>query len=109
MSNKITATNKEQMAQALGISERRYMEIASAVQEIMDRGVDILYTQIAEQVSQKLELNTNEIFFLGVTLGGYIQFRAFMNGTIQEIPEEMNVPKEMNGRPIVKTHTMAMA
>lgn len=109
MSLKITSTDKSEMTQALGISERRYLEIATAAQEIMDRGENIRYSQIAEQVTQKLDLTPNEIFFLGVVLGGYIQFRAFVDGAIQELPEEMNVPKEMEGRPVVKSRTMAMA
>lgn len=109
MSLKITSTDKSEMTQALGISERRYLEMATAVQEVMDRGGAIRYTQIAEQVTQKLDLTPNEIFFLGVMIGGYVQFRAFVDGMIQELPEEMNVPKEMEGRPVVKSHTMAMA
>ena len=109
MSLKITSTDKSEMTQALGIPERRYLEMATAVQEVMDRSGAIRYTQIAEQVTQKLDLTPNEIFFLGVMIGGYVQFRAFVDGMIQELPEEMNVPKEMEGRPVVKSHTMAMA
>lgn len=106
---KITSTDKDQMAQALGISDRRYEEIAMTIKDVMDKSEGIRYSQIAECVANRLELNSNEVFFLGVMIGGYIQFRAFVDGTIQVLPEEMNVPKEMEGRPIVKSHITAMA
>lgn len=106
---KITSTDKDQMAQALGISDRRYEEIARTIKDVMDKNEGIRYSQIAECVANRLELNSNETFFLGVMIGGYIQFRTFVDGAIQVLPEEMNVPKEMAGRPVVKSHTMAMA
>ena len=106
MANRITSTDNKLMSRALGITDRRYEEILNTVRDIMERNEGIRYSEIAAHVSSQLELSTNEIFFLGMALGGYAQFRFFVDGMIQEVEEFENIPM---GVPVVKTSQMAMA
>jgi branched-subunit amino acid ABC-type transport system permease component len=109
MSQKITSTSNELMSRALGIPDRRYEEITNTIADVMAQHEDIRYSEIAEQVSQRLNLSTNEIFFLGVALGGYAQFRFMVDGMIQSVEEVSNIPTEIHGRPVARPSTMAMA
>ena len=95
-------SNCDNMASALGITETRYKEIAETTYSIMKKNEGIRYSQAAEQVTKRLDLTTNEIFFLGVLLGGYAQFKVFvesMSGVFVDVEEFENVPK---GTPVAK-------
>ena len=95
MSNKITTKSSETIWSSLGISERRYRQIDETLQEIMSKNEEIRYSEIAEQASNRLDLSTNEVFFVGFLLGGFSQIEFLLDNSIQEMSEESDLPKKL--------------
>ena len=83
MSLLISSTNNQHAARALGISEERVKQMEEVVKNIMAKNKKICYTQIGELVSHYLDLNENEVFFIGIVIGSIAQFEFMVGGTIQ--------------------------
>jgi hypothetical protein len=65
----ITATETESFIESLGISEERFETIMDTLQEVGSSDENKSLTEVAVGVSNKLDLNPNEILLLGFKLG----------------------------------------
>ena len=100
MNNKITSTEHEHISTSLNISEQRHQEIINTIYDIMEKFPNISYTAAAEQISNRLELNTNEVFFLGVVIGHYSNMNSLIN-FFESMKTFSN--KQKNAMPVIRT------
>lgn len=87
----IQSTNNEFFAPALSISEQRYIEIIECMNNLERKYSDMTYTRLAEEVSKRLSLNTNEVFLLGVVIAHLMQYEQFLS--FKEMIEKSNKSK----------------
>jgi phosphohistidine phosphatase SixA len=104
MINKITSTEHESLSLALNISAQRHKEIVNTIVDIMEKFPNITYSDTAEQLSNRLELNTNEVFFAGVVIGHYSNMNSLMN-FFESMRNFDNLPK--NAMPVIRTVAQA--
>lgn len=67
----ITTTKNDNFTDALGISEERFEEIMTKLQEIGtgEGKEELQLTEAAAKVSEELDLNANEVLLLGFKMG----------------------------------------
>jgi phosphohistidine phosphatase SixA len=99
MNNKINSTEHDNISTSLNISEQRHQEIINTIYDIMEKFPNITYTAAAEQITNRLELNTNEVFFLGVVIGHYSNMNSLIN-FFESMRTFTNIPK--NVMPVIR-------
>jgi len=90
MSVRIRSTCDKHAGRALGISDERIQQFEEVIQNILQKNERICYTRIGEIVSQQLDLNEKELFFVGMMIGGLAQFNMIVEGAIRA-SEMMNI------------------
>ena len=105
MSNTISSKKAtDNMLVSLGITEQRAKEILECFHSVGKKSSEIRYSQIAEEVSKRLDLSINEIFFVGYIIGEKTQM-DLISKTFEEIFQhfnESNIQEEIpGGMPIV--------
>ena len=82
----ITSVESENFASALSISHARQgeiLDVLEGINEIDDSVAPKTLTEIAAYVSEQMDLNPNEILFLGFKLSQLAQFES-MKGVMDE-------------------------
>ena len=99
MNNKINSTEHDNISTSLNISEQRHQEIINTIYDIMEKFPNITYTAAAEQITNRLELNTNEVFFLGVVIGHYSNMNSLID-FFESMRTFTNIQK--NAMPVIR-------
>jgi phosphohistidine phosphatase SixA len=99
MNNKINSTEHDNISTSLNISVQRHQEIINTIYDIMEKFPNITYTAAAEQITNRLELNTNEVFFLGVVIGHYSNMNSLIS-FFESMRTFNNIPK--NTIPVIR-------